>query len=319
MSRALALASPSAASAGQPRSLGQLLRDIVALTKPRITFMVVVTFAGGAWLAPVPGAEGVRAAYARPNWLPVLIALIGTTLIVSAANALNMYWERDIDGLMERTKGRPLPQGRMEPQLALTVGAALAGAAVPLLYVGGNALTCALGVAAFVLYVFAYTPLKRRTWLALFVGAVPGALPPLMGWTTVANRIDASGLALFAVLFLWQIPHFLAIAIFRETDYLGAGFRILSYQQHPRRARLVIAVFTLLLVAVTFMLPPLGVAGRPFLVAAALLGGFFTARALAGYSGAVGARAWARSVFFASIVYLTLLFIALAIDHRIVV
>jgi protoheme IX farnesyltransferase len=278
-------------------------RALVELTKPRITTMVVVTFAGGLWLAP--GAVA--------GWRTAL-ALLGTVLIVGAANALNMYLERDIDGRMARTRRRPLPEGRLSPEVAVGLGAVLASAALPLLLVGANVLTAALGLLAFVSYVWVYTPLKRVSGAALFVGAVPGALPPLMGWTTTTGRLDAGGAALFAILFLWQVPHFLAIALYRSEDYARAGVRVLPLSQGPAATRWHIVLSTAALVAVSLLPTPLGVAGPLYLVAAALLGvgffavtlGGFRARALAG---------WARSVFLASLLYLTALFAALALGH----
>ena len=130
-----------------------------------------------------------------------------------------MFLERDQDRLMERTRARPLPEGRLSPEAALVFGTALACAALPLLFLAGNALTGILAGVAFFSYVAIYTPMKRQSPAALFVGAIPGAIPPLMGWTAATGRLDAPGLVLFAILFLWQIPHFLAIAIFRAEDY----------------------------------------------------------------------------------------------------
>ncbi|MEO8213601.1 MAG: COX15/CtaA family protein, partial [Myxococcales bacterium] len=156
------------------------LRDLVELSKPRITGLVMATFAGGMWLAPGH----------LPRWRG-LMTLLGTALIVAAANALNMFIERDVDKLMQRTSRRPLPQGRLSPEAALVFGTALAAIALPLLLLAGNALTGVLGGLAFISYVAIYTPMKRTSAAALFVGAVPGALPPLMGWTAVTGHIDA--------------------------------------------------------------------------------------------------------------------------------
>ena len=294
------LSAPAAPSIARP--LGAQLRALAELAKPRITTMVVVTFAGGLWLAP-----------AAPNVRPWL-ALVGTVLIVAAANALNMYLERDIDGRMERTRRRPLVEGRLSPEAAIAFGAVLACAAVPLLLVGANPLTALLGVIAFASYVWAYTPLKRVSGAALFVGAVPGAMPPLMGWTTATGRLDGPGLALFAILFVWQLPHFLAIALYREQDYARAGFQVLPMSVGVAATRWHIVAWTGALVAVSLLPVPFGVAGRIYLAAALLLGGWFLARAVRGFR-AVEARAWARSVFLVSLVYLTGLFGALAVDR----
>lgn len=285
---------------------GDLARDVVALTKPRITFMVIVTFLGGLWLAP--GTV--------PVWRAVM-SLLGAVLIVSAANALNMYWERDIDRHMPRTRQRPLPQGRLAPEAALLVGTALACASVPLMVLGANGLTAVLGLLAFGLYVFAYTPLKQISPLSLFVGAVPGALPPLMGSTAASGRIDAGGLTLFAILFLWQVPHFLAIAVRRGEQYDRAGFRIYSLERHPIELRLHIVVGAALLLVASLALGPLGVAGWLYQGVALVLGVAFLVASARAWSRTIPAERWAKSLFVVSLIYLPLLFAALAVDHLI--
>jgi protoheme IX farnesyltransferase len=277
--------------------------DLIQLAKPRITGLVIATFSGGLWLAPGH----------LPRWRMVT-TLIGTTLIVGAANALNMLIERDVDGLMERTRHRPLVEGRLPPAAALVFGTVLAAAAIPLLLLAGNALTGILGALAFVAYVAIYTPMKRTSPAALFVGAVPGALPPLMGWTAVTGQIDAGALALFGILFLWQIPHFLAIALYRSDDYGRAGFEILPLVVGEKRTRFVIVAFSALLMAISLLLGPLHVAGTLYTSVAALLGVGFLVWGLAGLREAAN-RLWARSLFFASLGYLTLLFAALIIDR----
>jgi protoheme IX farnesyltransferase len=279
------------------------IADLVQLAKPRITGLVVITFVGGLWLAP-----GTIA-----HWRAIM-TLIGTALLVAASNTLNMYLERDIDPLMDRTRDRPLPRASLSPETALAFGAALACVAVPLVFLGSNLLTGILGLFALGSYVGVYTPLKRHSAIALFVGAVPGALPPLMGWTAVTGRLDAPGLALFAILFLWQIPHFLAIAIYRAADYARAGFKVLPLTISARATRATIVIFSAVLVLATVLLEPLRVAGLPYLVCAALLGAVFIGWAAAGFRRAA-AGAWARSLFLYSIVYLTLLFVALVIDR----
>jgi len=281
----------------------QAVADLIRLAKPRITGLVIATFSGGLWLAPGH----------LPRWR-MITTLIGTTLIVGAANALNMLIERDVDGLMERTRHRPLVEGRLPPAAALVFGTVLAAAAIPLLLLAGNALTGILGTLAFVAYVAIYTPMKRTSAAALFVGAVPGALPPLMGWTAVTGQIDAGALALFGILFLWQIPHFLAIALYRSDDYGRAGFEILPLVVGEKRTRFVIVAFSVLLMAISLLLGPLHVAGTLYTSVAALLGTGFLVWGLAGLRRAAS-RLWARSLFFASLAYLTLLFAALIVDR----
>ena len=186
---------------------------------------------------------------------------------------------------------------------------------MPVLLLAGNALTGILGTLAFVAYVGIYTPMKRTSSAALFVGAVPGALPPLMGWTAVTGRIDAGALALFGILFLWQIPHFLAIALYRSADYGRAGFEILPLVVGERPTRFVIVGFSAALMAISLSLGPLHVAGAVYTTTATLLGTGFLLWGLAGFRRAAN-RLWARSLFFASLVYLTLLFAALILDRK---
>jgi protoheme IX farnesyltransferase len=238
--------------------------------------------------------------------------LLGTALIVSGANALNMYLERDTDRLMERTRDRPLPGRRLAPEAALWFGVALSASSTPLLLLGANPLTALLAVLALFLYVLVYTPLKRRTTLALPIGAVPGAIPPLLGWTSVTGRIDAPGFLLFAILFLWQIPHFLAIATFRREDYRRAGLKVLPVEKGDRVTRLHIVGYLALLLLATVLLVPLGVGGPVYLAAAVVLGAAFFAFGAAGLRHGAGA-AWARGLFFCSMVYLVLIFAALMI------
>jgi protoheme IX farnesyltransferase len=279
--------------------------SMVRLAKPRITGMVIITFLGGLWLAP---GEIAR-------WRTIM-TLIGTALLVAASNALNMYMERDADALMERTRDRPLPRAIVSPEAALAFGAGLSCVGIALVFLGSNLLTGLLGMLAVSGYVAVYTPLKRVSGAAVFVGAIPGALPPLMGWTTVTGHLDAPGLALFAVLFLWQIPHFLAIAIYRGADYARAGFKVLPLTVSARVTRATMLAFSVLLVAVTIALEPLRVAGPRYEMVAALLGAVFIGWAAAGFRRSAETR-WARSLFFYSIVYLTLLFVALAIDRTV--
>jgi protoheme IX farnesyltransferase len=182
------------------------------------------------------------------------------------------------------------------------------------LLVGGNPLTAVLGLVAFTSYVWAYTPMKRVSGAALWVGAVPGALPPLMGWTTATGRLDAPGLALFGILFIWQLPHFLAIALYRSEDYAHAGFRVLPLSVGVAATRWHIIGWTVGLVGVSILPFTFHVVGGWYLAAALLLGGWFLGRTLFGYQAAAP-RPWARSVFLVSLLYLTGLFAALALDH----
>ncbi|WP_437651345.1 heme o synthase [Sorangium sp. So ce362] len=297
------------------RPLLQVAADLVSLTKPRITRMVAATMLGGMWVASRYlrvglGGQGVDRAAVPVTQLA--LALLGTVLVVSGANVLNMYIERDTDRLMDRTRSRPLPARRLAPEVALWFGIALSATSLLLLFLGVNAVTGALAALALLSYVLVYTPLKRRTTLSLPIGAIPGAIPPLLGWTSVTGQIDAPGFMLFAVMFLWQIPHFLAIALFRQDEYRRAGLKVLPLEKGDRTTRLHIVGYLALLVLASVLLFPLGVAGPVYLGAAVLLGGAFFGLGVSGLRPGTGAP-WARRVFFASMVYLVLLFAALMI------
>lgn len=286
----------------RPASTSAILRDLVALTKPRITLMVVITTAGGIWLAP--GAT---------PWLTVLATLAATAMVVGAANTLNCWLERDSDKHMARTKQRPLPAGRLDARWALALGLVLGALSVPILTFVANPLTGLLAAVALVSYVWIYTPLKQRSTLALAVGSVPGALPPLMGWTASTGELGAPGIVLFGILFLWQLPHFLAISIFREQEYTKAGIKVVPAVKGPLATKVRAAIYAGALVPVSLMLVPLGIAGTLYLVVAGVLGVAFFAWALWGLRREAGNR-WARQLFLASLVYLPLLFAALALD-----
>lgn len=291
------------------RSIGAIARDLVSLTKPRITVIVVATMLGGVVVA---------SRYARALGLPdvsvasVVLSLIGTVLVVSGANALNMYIERDSDGLMERTKKRPLPAGRLSPNLALWFGIAISVLSLLILGLAVNSTTTLLGAFALVSYVCVYTPLKRKTTAALLIGAVPGAIPPLLGWTTVTNRIDAPGAVLFGILFLWQVPHFLAITLFRSSDYQRAGLKVLPAERGEALTRRHIVGYLVALLVVSLLVVPLGVAGPVYFAAALVLGVGFLGFGLLGLRSSSDVR-WARGLFGLSILYLMLIQVALVV------
>jgi protoheme IX farnesyltransferase len=299
---------------GERRSrsrVGQILRDLAILTKPRITALVLVTEVAGMCLASGSLSASARAD-ARTRWL----SLVGTALIVASANVLNMWLERDVDALMTRTRNRPLPAGRLSPDLALAFGLTLAALSIPMLLLV-NLPTCLLGLAALVSYVLVYTPLKRHTYLALLVGAVPGAMPPLLGWSTVTGTVGLGGALLFLFLFLWQLPHFAAITIFRAEDYRRAGLRVVSVEHGERAARHMIALYTALLVATSFSFVPVRLAGLKYEVAATLCGVAFLALALRGtFAGpSLDSKRWAKGVFACSIPYLVITLFVLVVDR----
>jgi len=282
-----------------------LVRDLVALTKPRVTLLVLATAAVGMGIAP--GTIGARSAL----WM-----LLGTWLCVASANALNCFIERDSDKRMRRTRGRPLPAGRLDPSLARAFGLLLGIVSLPVLALGTNLVTSVLGFVALASYVGVYTPMKQRSVFALIVGAVPGALPPLMGYAAVSGELGAKGVLLFALMFLWQIPHVIGLGAFRREDYVAAGIRVLPAVLEPERTRLHAVAWCLLLVAVSLLPQWLGWTGGLYLAAALLLGAWFTASAMRP-SSVTSLTQWGRRLFFTSLFYLPLLFLALLVDGRV--
>jgi heme o synthase len=277
------------------------LRDFYELGKPSITGMNVLMALGGLALARV-GAD-----------LPLVAATaIGTGLAVASANALNMVIEREGDKLMARTAGRPLPRGRLSVAEAVTFGLVTGVASIAILMTT-NLLTAGLGLLALLSYVLVYTPLKRKTPLALLVGAVPGAMPPLMGWTAATGTLDLPGLTLFAILLIWQLPHFMAIALFRKDDYARAGIKTVPVVRGDAIAKAQSVAWCLALVPISFMLVPLEVAGWIYGSVALTLGIGWLAMSIDGLRASRG-PAWARRFFFASLVYLPVLTLALAVD-----
>jgi protoheme IX farnesyltransferase len=280
------------------------LSDFVSLAKPRITLMVVLTAAGGMFLAPVS--------------LPlstIIVMLTTTATVVMGANSLNCWLERDTDRLMRRTKSRPLPMGRMDPKVARAFGLILGAISVPSLTVFVNPLTGALGALALISYVAMYTPMKRRAPSALLVGSVPGALPPLMGWTAATGQLDPPGLVLFAILFFWQVPHFIAIATYRKDDYEAAGIKTIVTVRGVESAKLQAFSYAGLLVGSSLLLYAFRVTGIVYLVTASVLGLAFVGIVVSGFFRKDTSK-WARQVFVASLVYLLALMAVMMLDAQ---
>lgn len=290
---------PLVAPATAPGQSAQV-SDFVALMKPRLSAEVLFTAAGAMWVA-----------HRELGWQAWVLTLLGIAGTVGSANAINCVIERKSDAFMARTAGRPLPRRRITTRAAVLFAAVLGVVSVPLIALGSNVLTAALGLVALISYAFVYTPLKPRTHWAMYVGAVPGALPPLMGWAAATGAIDAVGLSLFAVLFVWQLPHFIAIAAFRKNEYLAAGLTSLPLEKGDAAAKWEALVWTVLLVPVSLVPAWLGVAGLAYVIAAAALGLWLLATTVQKWSSEA-APFWGKRVFRASLVYLTLLFIALA-------
>lgn len=294
-------ASGSPASArGRLGGVGSTLADLVTLTKPRITGLVLATAAAGFLAA---GGTGVR----------LLHLLAGTALLAGGTNALNQLLERDADARMDRTRGRPLPDGRLAPAVAAVFASLLVAGGGAWLLLGTNALTAGLGIASTVLYAAAYTPLKRRSPVSLVVGAVPGALPALGGWTAARGRVDAAGLALFGIVFLWQLPHFLALGHRLREEYRRAGFSVLAVEDPSGTRSGRAAVLSALVLLPVSLLPVfLGVAGWGYGVAAAAAGGGYLVAS--SRFGVEKQDEEARSLFRVSLAYLPLLLLALVAD-----
>jgi heme o synthase len=266
-----------------------------ALFKARLTSLVLMTTAVGYHFGAPAGLGGIT------FWH----TLIGTGILAAGAAALNQYWERDADALMHRTADRPIPSGQIDPLAALSLGAALSIVGMLQLTFFVNPLTGVLGMLTLASYVFVYTPLKKITSLNTIVGAVPGALPPLMGWTAATGELGAGGWALFTLLFFWQMPHFMAIAWMYREDYARGGFRMLPVID-PTGIRTGSTAIRHTVALLAFSLSPvaLGLAGRWYAGAAILLGAaflFFAIRFALRLH-----RESARSLFFASIIYLPL-------------
>jgi protoheme IX farnesyltransferase len=280
------------------------VNDWLVLAKVRITALVLVTTAAGLVLA---SPDEIR--------LGLLAAtLAGTALSAAGAAALNQVIERGPDALMRRTASRPVAAGRITPRAGLLFGAGLGAAGVAWLAALVNPLTAALALATIVLYIGAYTPLKRRTALNTLVGAVPGAIPPVMGWTAVTGAIDPGAWALFAILYLWQLPHFLAIAWMYREDYARAGFPMLPVVDPGGEvtARQV-ALATVALVPVSLVPTFLGLAGGIYFFGALGIGIVFVACAL-GLAFRRGQRS-ARRLLLASVTYLPALLALLVLDR----
>lgn len=273
-----------------------IVGDLMVLTKARLSLLVIITTFVGFCCASDAGID----------WLRLFHAVGGTTLAAAAAAVLNQFLESHVDRLMERTRHRPLPAGRMKPQTALALGVAMGVLGVAWLWFAVNALSAALALATIVIYIAIYTPLKRRTALCTIVGAISGALPPVIGWTAVRPSFDLGAWVLFGILFAWQMPHFLAIAWLYRDEYAQAGFVMLQRDDVSGCATAMQSLlFTLGLTAVTIVPFSAGLNSGLYLAGALLLDGamlWFAAQFLLQRT-----RPSARRLFFASIFFLPVL------------
>lgn len=295
--REAALLTPSA-------SLAALSRDYLELSKARIVLMVLITTAAG-YLVGAPGIA------------PLILfnTLLGTALVAAGTNALNQYVEREHDAKMNRTRLRPLPDGRIAPRAALVYSAAIAVAGTLWLGFSVNWLTASLGGLTLASYIFIYTPLKRLSTLCTIVGAVPGAIPPLMGWAAATGSISAGGWILFAILFFWQLPHFMAISWIYREDYGRAGFSILSVRDADGAATARAAVlYSLALLGVSVLPALLGLAGVAYVIGAVLAGFVLLAASIAFFFER--SNRTARRLFMISNLYLMTVMVLLVVSAR---
>jgi protoheme IX farnesyltransferase len=273
------------------------------LTKPRITQLVLLTAAAGFYAGARGGVD---------PWL-LLHTLLGTALVAGGTNALNQLRERDIDARMERTRRRPLPSGRVSARAAGVFAGAISLLGVVYLALAVNVLTAALAALTLVSYVFLYTPLKRRTTLNTLIGAVPGALPIVGGWTAAGGALDVAVGALFWILFLWQLPHFLALAWIYREDYRRGGLAMLSVEDADgRRTGRMVLLYALALLPVSLVPTLVGLTGAVYFVGAVLLGVVYSGVGVALAWRVTAPRAW--RVFAVSVVYLPALLALLVID-----
>ena len=294
--------SPDPAVLAASHAAFEWLRPWIELAKPGVTRLVLITTLFGGLVAPGD------ASLAR--WL---LTLLGTALVVAAANALNMAQEWDLDALMSRTRHRPLPEGRLEvtPVVRVALIAAALGSAALLAI---DFVSAGLAFLALVSYVWVYTPLKRITPHALYVGTLPGAIPPLIGYASVSGgRLDARALTLFLLLAVWQVPHFLAIATFRQAEYARAGLPVFTVCRSQASVRRLMLAWSVALFLVSLLPLWLGMGGTLYAALAVGFGLPFLVGAAYGLKPAADQR-WARSLFFASMPHLVVLFVGLALS-----
>jgi protoheme IX farnesyltransferase len=294
---------PAQNAAGTVARSGRAL-DFVALTKPRLNLLVLLTTVAGLYLASPDGVALALVAH----------TLFGTALVAGGAAALNQVWERETDRRMRRTSGRPLPRGRLGVAEGTWFGVLLAVAGIADLALGATVAAAAVATATLVSYVLVYTPLKTRTPLATIVGAVPGALPPVIGWAAATGDITLPAIVLFGIVFFWQMPHFLAIAWMYKDDYRNAGIPLLPVvEPDGRRTGRQAVLYTAALWPVSLLPALVGLAGAPYSAVATSLGIVFI------WLSVVFARARshesARQLFLFSITYLPLLLGALVADR----
>lgn len=282
------------------------LKDFFELTKPRINFLVLVTTAVGYSLA-----EPDVFLSAHLFW-----TLIGTGLTVGCANALNHCWERQTDALMKRTRDRPLPAGRMKPMEAFWFGIITGTAGILILVYWVNILSAGLALTAIISYVPLYTALKPVTSLSTLVGTIPGAIPPVIGWTAVTGSIDFPAIVLFLIMFFWQPPHFLALALYLKEDYRRANLSMLPVEMNEDISMRMMVLYTFFLMVISFVPVLTGLSGPVYFYTAFVLGVLYFFISFYAWIGEKGTdQSWARGMFLFSVIHLPLLLGVLVWDR----
>jgi protoheme IX farnesyltransferase len=284
------------------------MRDYISLTKPRITWLILMSTAVGYFFGHKYRWTGAS------DWVLLLHTLVGTGLIASGTAALNQWYEREADCLMRRTSRRPLPLGKMTARRALWFGIALAVAGFAELAIWVNLLAAGLGAFTLGSYLFIYTPLKQRSHLSTVIGALPGAIPPLMGYAASYGALTREAWTLFAILFIWQFPHFLAIAWMYREDYARAGIRMLPVVEPDGMStgrQIILYASTLIPVSLFPVL--LGMSGKIYLVGALVLGGWFLYTGVRVAFDLTNGRA--RQVLLASVIYLPMIYGLMVFDR----
>jgi heme o synthase len=293
---------------GAPRAMATATRsrtsDFVTLTKPRLNLLVVATTAGGYYLGAGPGANAIGLAHVT----------LATALVAGGSAAFNQVMERKVDALMDRTRRRPVAEGRLSPRDALVFAAALSLAGLLWLALATTLLASIVALVTLLTYVVLYTPLKLRTTFATVVGAIPGALPPMIGWAAATDTLSREAWVLFAIIFLWQMPHFLAIAWLFKDDYARAGFRMLPVLEPDGRSTgYQVAAYASALLPVSMVPSLMGLTGPAYFAVSLILGVAFLVVSLR--FAVSRTRRDARVLFFTSIAYLPLVWLAMVLDR----
>jgi protoheme IX farnesyltransferase len=282
------------------------MRHYIELTKPRITWLILMSTGVGYFF----GLDRTKPF----DWALLVHTLAGTGLIASGTAALNQWWERESDALMRRTASRPLPMGLLTANRAMWFGIALAAAGAAELAIGVNLLAALLGAITLIAYLFVYTPMKSRTQLATVVGALPGAMPPLMGYAASSGVLNREAWSLFFILFVWQFPHFLAIAWMYRDDYARAGIRMLPVVEPDGKSTArQIVLYATTLIPISLLPVMLGMSGMIYLIGALLLGFWFLYTGVRVAFDRTNVRA--RHVLLASVIYLPMIYGLMVLDR----